>query len=54
MAREKKPVHKMQTNGKRNIIQQLIWEYGYSGPTGPQVYLRITGIQKALERYIRY
>ena len=28
MAREKKPVHKVQmTNGKRNIIQQLLQEY---------------------------
>ena len=28
MAREKKPVHKVQmTDGKRNIIQQLLQEY---------------------------
>ena len=31
MAREKKPVHRVQmTEGKRNIIRQLLEEYGYS------------------------
>lgn len=31
MAREKKPVHRVQmTEGKRNIIHQLLEEYGYS------------------------
>lgn len=33
MAREKKPVHKVQmTDGKRNIIQQLLQEYDIQVP----------------------
>ncbi|AMJ41407.1 hypothetical protein SAMN02745151_02921 [[Clostridium] propionicum DSM 1682] len=35
MAREKKPVHKVQmTDGKRNIIQQLLQEYDIQSAEG--------------------